>query len=251
MTTVDPEEETLRSPRPADPIPSRAPADAGDGFRVAVGDADEDGDDPGDHGRVGYGGMAKYTPLALALLMIAGLMALGIERYGRGDEAPDPASRAGNLLGAAAPDVTLNLLDGETLRLADLRGRVVVLNFWATWSEPCKEEMPLFQDLSEAGSADGVPFTIVGMGVRARDTPEAITEFTRSLGITYPIAYDSGGDSPLIGPVELAFGRADVLPLTFVIAPDGTVANVQVGAYREPDELVSHITEAAERDRGG
>lgn len=232
MTDTGTPGQTAIPPRPDAPVAS------------ALSDDAADGDDPGDHGRVGYGGIAKYTPLALALLMIAGLMALGIYRYGGGDDAPTPESRVGDLLGAPAPDVTLNLLDGETLRLADLRGQVVVLNFWATWCEPCKDEMPLFQELSETGAADGEPFTIVGMGVRAKDTVEDVTEFTQSLGITYPIAYDSGGESPLIGPVETAFGRADFLPLTFIIAPDGTVSQVKVGPYEDARELLGDIAAA-------
>lgn len=234
MTHADPHSQPSTSTHPEYPNASALPDDAADG------------DDPDDHGRVGYGGIAKYTPLALALVMIAGLMALGIYRYGGGEDAPTPESRVGDLLGAPAPDVTLNLLDGETPRLADLRGQVVVLNFWATWCEPCKEEMPLFQELSETGAAAGEPFTIVGMGVRAKDTVEDVTAFTRSLGITYPIAYDSGGESPLIGPVETAFGRADFLPLTFIIAPDGTISHVQVGPYREAEELLAHIAAAGD-----
>lgn len=234
MTTADHSDATKPAPSPDDPAAS------------ASLDPDNPGDpnDPGDHGRVGYGGYAKYTPLALALLMIAGLLALGIYRYGPGDEAPDPASRAGNLLGAPAPDVTLTLLDGSTLRLADLRGQVVVLNFWATWCEPCKEEMPLFQTFAEAGNADGIPIAILGVGVKARDTPDAIRGFIQDLGITYPIAHDGGGDSPLVGPVEAAFGKADFLPLTFIITPDGVVSHVQVGPYRDPADLTAHVTAA-------
>ncbi len=215
---------------------------------IDAGNRDDPNDlnDPGDHGRVGYGGYAKYTPLALALVMIGGLMALGIYRYGGGDDSPDPASRAGNLLDGPAPDVTLTLLDGSTLRLADLRGQVVVLNFWATWCEPCKEEMPLFQEFSASGDAGGVPFTIVGVGVKARNDPDEIRGFTRELGLTYPIAIDGGGDSPLVGPVELAFGRADNLPLTFIISPDGTVAHVKVGAYADADDLSVDIIAAGD-----
>ncbi len=246
MTTAEPAELAGQAVAPTrNAVPTTLAGSADPGHGIAGGAGEGDGDDPGDHGRVGYGGVAKYTPLALALLMIAGLMALGIYRYG-GGEAPEPGARAGDLLGEIAPDVSLNLLDGGTIRLADLRGQVVVLNFWATWCEPCKEEMPLFQELSETGNVDGVPFTIVGMGVRARDTPEEITAFTQSLGITYPIAYDSGGESALIGPVELAFGRADVLPLTFIVSPDGIVSHVKVGEYQEPEDLMAHITEAGE-----
>jgi len=198
-----------------------------------------------DHGRVGYGAYARYTPLALALILIAGLMAIGIYRYGDDPDDDAPVSRAGSLIDTQAPDVSLTLLDGTTLRLADLRGQVVVLNFWATWCPPCKEEMPLFQDLTEAGPAGEIPFTIVGVGVKARDTPEAVAEYAHSLGLTYPIGFDGGGDSGVVGPDEAGFGTADILPVTFIISPDGVIDHVHVGQYDDADTLRADIADAA------
>lgn len=212
-------------------------------------DAQADADDSLDqdeHGRVGYGAYAKYTPLALALIMIAGLMAIGIYRFGDDPDDDAPVSRAGGLIGTQAPDVSLTLLDGSTLRLADLRGQVVVLNFWATWCPPCKEEMPLFQEVTASGSDGETPFTIVGVGVKARDTPEAVAEYARSLGTTYPIGYDGGGDSALVGPVEASFGTADILPVTFIISPDGVIDHVQVGQYHSADDLLDDIAAAGD-----
>ncbi len=216
-----------------------------------IGPAHADADDTLDrdeHGRVGYGSYAKYTPLALALIMIAGLMAIGIYRYGDEPDDDAPASRAGSLIDTQAPDFSLTLLDGSTLRLGDLRGQVVVLNFWATWCPPCKEEMPLFQELTASGPAGGTPFTIVGVGVKARDTPEAVAEYAQSLGITYPIGYDGGGDSTLVGPVETSFGTADILPVTFIISPDGVIDHVQVGQYEDAGDLQEDISAAAGAD---
>jgi peroxiredoxin len=219
-------------PDPVDGVPAQADADD-------MADLDE-------HGRVGYGSYAKYTPLALALIMIAGLMAIGIYRFGDdSDDDSGPDSRAGSLIDTPAPDVALTLVDGSTLRLADLRGQVVVLNFWATWCPPCKEEMPLFQELTATGPAGETPFTIVGVGVKARDTPEAVAEYAQSLGITYPIGYDGGGESGIVGPVEASFGTADILPVTFIIAPDGVIDHVQVGQYQDAGDLREDIADAA------
>jgi peroxiredoxin len=208
---------------------------------------DDENLDRNEHGRVGYGASAgRYTPLALALIIIAGLMAIGIYRYGDDSDDDPPVSRAGSLIDTQAPDVSLTLLDGSTLRLADLRGRVVVLNFWATWCPPCKEEMPLFQELTAARLDEETPFTIVGVGVKARDTPEAVAEYAQSLGITYPIGYDGGGDSKLVGPVEAGFGTADILPVTFIISPDGVIDHVQVGQYDDAGDLRDDIAAAAD-----
>jgi peroxiredoxin len=225
---------TSTTPDPAEIEPAHADSD--------------DAVDLDEHGRVGYGAYARYTPLALALIMIAGLMAIGIYRYGDDPDDDVPESGVGALIDTPAPDFSLSLLDGSTLSLADMRGQVVVLNFWATWCEPCKEEMRLFQELSEANSAGDLPFTIVGVGVKARDTPEVIADYTQSLGITYPIGYDGGGDSALVGPIESSFGTADFLPLTFIISPDGVIDHVQVGPYDDADVLRDDISAAANSD---
>lgn len=231
MNSINPEER-IEKPDPVDGAPVQTDADT-------TLDLDE-------HGRVGYGSYAKYTPLALALIMIAGLMAIGIYRYGAdSDDDNGPTSRAGSLIDTQAPDFALTLLDGSTLRLADLRGQVVVLNFWATWCPPCKEEMPLFQEMTAAEPEGDTPFTIVGVGVKARDTPEAVAEFAQSLGITYPIGHDGGGESGIVGPVEASFGTADILPVTFIISPDGVIDHVQVGQYQDASDLQEDIADAA------
>src|SRR3982751_591327 len=94
--------------------------------------ADDPDDARTDHGRVGYGRIGRYSPLALGLvlaLVIAGIW------WTQRDAAPGAASLP-QMAGEPAPDVMLTLLDGSPLRLSDLRGNVVVVNFWASWCEP-------------------------------------------------------------------------------------------------------------------
>ena len=192
-------------------------------------------DDEQDEGRIGYGRYARFTPLALALLIVAGLAAAGIARSGDdGGKADGP--RPSDLPGQPAPDVTLRLLDGGELRLADLRGSVVVLNFWATWCDPCQEEMPTLQRLATAGTVDGIPVAVVGVGSKVRDTDESARAFLQALGITYPIARDAGGDALHRGAIGQAFGQQDFLPMTVVIRPDGIVAKVHYGPL-DDDQL--------------
>ena len=124
--------------------------------------ADDPDDAAADHGRVGYGRFGRYSPLALGccwLLVVAGIW------WTQRDAAPGTAP-LGQLAGEPAPDVTLTLLDGGSLRLADLRGDVVVLNFWASWCAPCRAEMPELQAYWDAARRAGEETTIVGVGIR-------------------------------------------------------------------------------------
>src|SRR5215208_2807560 len=117
----------------------------------------DDPDDPAtDHGRVGYGRIGRYSPLALGLLLA--LVVAGIW-WAQRDAAPGAAS-LGEMTGEPAPDVTLTLLDGSPLRLSDLQGDVVVVNFWASWCEPGRTEMPELQAFWDEAQRVGEKTTI-------------------------------------------------------------------------------------------
>lgn len=120
--------------------------------------------------------------------------------------------------GTAAPDFTLDLLNGSTLSLADLRGEVVVLNFWATWCVPCEEELADFQAVWDEYEEQGVTF--IGISFED-DAPEAQAMASR-FGITYPLGTDTGDR------ISTAYGVTGV-PETFVLDADGRVAYIHVG----------------------
>src|SRR5687767_5997005 len=115
-----------------------------------------------DHGRVGYGRLGRFSPLLLGLLILAVIVGIWWVERDATPAVPSPGNAAGTL----APDVTLTLLDGSQLRLADLRGNVVALNFWASWCEPCRAEMPEFQAYWDETRQTGEKTAIVGVGVR-------------------------------------------------------------------------------------
>jgi peroxiredoxin len=186
--------------------------------------ADDPDDAESDHGRVGYGRIGRYSPLALGLLLA--LVVAGIWWTQR-DTAPGTAS-LGQMAGEPAPDVTLTLLDGSLLRLADLHGRVVVVNFWASWCEPCRSEMPELQAYWDAARLAGEKTTIVGVGIRT-DVDKNARDFVEAGGFTYPIGRDTDTDQPGIGPIEAAFGVPSAYPSTVVISPDGIVDGFQLG----------------------
>src|SRR3954453_23932460 len=158
-------------------------------------------DDPEDagagHGRVGYGRIGRSSPLALGLLLT--LVVAGIWWTQR-DATPGAASLP-QMAGEPAPHVTLTLLDGSPLRLSDLRGNVVVLNFWASWCEPCRAEMPELQAFWDAAQLAGERTTIVGVGIRT-DVDKNARDFVEAGGFTYPIGRDTNINQPGIGPIE-------------------------------------------------
>jgi thiol-disulfide isomerase/thioredoxin len=129
----------------------------------------------------------------------------------------------------AAPDFTLATLDGRTVRLADLRGRWVLVNFWATWCAPCRDEMPYLEEL--AGNA---PEQLVVLAVNLREEGPVVVQFVETLGLTLPI---------LLQPDDAMLLAYDVrgLPISVLIDPTGRVATRVVGP------LTGGVVEAAIR----
>ena len=193
--------------------------------------------DPFEHGRVGYGNYAKFTPLLLAIGIILVIAYIGWKQYRPDDDLP----RAGVLIDQPAPDWALTLFDGSTVTSSDVRGRAVVLNFWASWCAPCEEEMPQLETLSTAMTADGTPATILGVGVKRDNNDNALAMADR-LGITYPIGRDTAGNNDTLGPVTQAFG-VDSYPATVFIRPDGTVSAIVFGPLTE-DSARGYIEDA-------
>ncbi|MCA9859485.1 MAG: TlpA family protein disulfide reductase [Thermomicrobiales bacterium] len=183
----------------------------------------EPDEDPFEHGRVGYGNYAKYTPALLALGIILVIAFIGYRQWKPEAELP----RAGVLIDQPAPAWNLTLLDGTTIDSTDLAGNAVVLNFWASWCAPCEEEMPELDALNAELRTDGVPATIIGVGVKRDNNDNALAMVDR-LGVTYPIGRDTAGESDTIGPVTQAFG-VDTFPATVFIRPDGTVSAIVFG----------------------
>ena len=141
-------------------------------------------------------------------------------------------SAGGDALGAAFWDKRFERPEGGEVAMASLRGKPVLLNFWATWCAPCVEEMP---ELSELHAADGgKKFQVIGIGI---DSPSNIAEFTKKIQVAYPI-YVAG-----MSGTELSrqFGNVQGgLPFTVLVGADGTVKKTYLGRLKF-DELKADL----------
>ncbi|HEX7196839.1 MAG TPA: TlpA disulfide reductase family protein [Candidatus Limnocylindria bacterium] len=137
-------------------------------------------------------------------------------------------------IGSIAPDFVLADLDGNPVRLADLRGRPVIVNFWASWCGPCVEEFPLLREAAARHADDGLAV----VGIVWRDRSEAARDFMRRNGATWAAAMDPGErvarDYGILGPPE-----------TYFIGRDGTIVARQIGQISATslDEKLAAIIE--------
>lgn len=139
--------------------------------------------------------MKRNVIIAVALgLVLAGMLWYAVHEAQRTDAGSQMAQLGAKADGKAAPDFDLKTLDGKQLKLSDLKGKGVLVNFWATYCSPCKVEMPWLADFQK--QYEGKGFTIVGVTMDDAK-PEEIAKFTKEMGVTYPIVLgtDAVGDS--------------------------------------------------------
>ena len=133
-------------------------------------------------------------------------------------------------VGSRAPDFhARNLATGRPATLADYRGRVVLLNLWATWCEPCRVEMPSLERLSRKLGSSG--FAVVAVSID-EDGDSVVAAFARDLGLTFDILHDQ------TGAMKQAY-QATGVPETWVISPDGVIIKKVIG----PSEWDSPVNE--------
>jgi peroxiredoxin len=130
--------------------------------------------------------------------------------------------------GEKAPDVTFISIAGDKVSTANLRGKVVMVNFWATSCTTCVHEMPAMVDTYNKFKGQGLEFVAVAMQY---DPPNYVVNFTETRKLPFIVALDSGGD------IAKSFGDVTMTPTTFVIGKDGSILKRYVG---EPDFKAVH-----------
>lgn len=169
-------------------------------------------------------------------IAVIGVLAVALGAWGlrnavgtgsRGDATPTRPQ-----VGYRAPDFTLPRLDGGEVTLSDLRGQVVVVNFWATWCPPCRAEMPDLQRAYEDRKAEGL--TILAVNTTFQDSESSAAQFVRDLALELPVLLDRSGE--MSRSYEL---RA--MPTTLFVDRQGIVREVILGGPMSEETIEENL----------
>ncbi len=127
----------------------------------------------------------------------------------------------------SAPNARLTLLDGSSVAVEDLRGKTVVVNFWATTCVGCRREVPHLVELRKQYGAQGLEVLGVAMSY---DPVDQVNEFVKRFAMEYPVGVDNGD------AIANAFGDVRLVPTTFVLSPEGRIVFQKLGEFT-PEEI--------------
>ena len=148
----------------------------------------------------------KKVMLGVAVVLLAFGITVLEKRVRSGHVHQAPAENA------VAPNFSLSDMDGRPLTLSSYRGKVVLLDFWATWCEPCREETPRFVDLQNKYGNQGLQI----IGVSMDDSAEPVRDFYKSFKMNYPVVMGNAG-------IGTQYGGILGLPIAFLIGRDGRI----------------------------
>jgi len=167
--------------------------------------------------------MNRILKVILVTIFVLGSLTTACQSNGVPDEAPQA--------GKPAPQFQLANPDGQLVSLSDLRGKLVLINFWASWCGPCRQEMPYIQQIYNEWQAKGMVLLAINIG----ESPSQVEEFMQSQGLSFPVLLDTEGK------VAGQYGiRA--IPTSFFIDRDGIIQDMKVGAFQSTAEIESSLS---------
>jgi thiol-disulfide isomerase/thioredoxin len=156
----------------------------------------------------------------LLFLTLAALGIAGCNQHSASPARPKEVAVAAGELGSRLPDFSVKDLHGREISSADLRGKVVLIDFWATWCQPCKKEMPGYEKLLERYGAQG--FAVIGLKFETMADTEDPVLFAKKIGVRYPLAVASDD-------LKQKFGGIEGLPTTMLYDRQGILQKKIVG----------------------
>lgn len=173
--------------------------------------------------------MSKAARQAVLVIAVSTLAALAGYYVGKPQTPSLPAPEF--IPTADAPTrllaLTLPDLSGKPQPLTQWKGKVLVVNFWATWCPPCKEEMPEFSRINSKYALNGVQF--VGISI---DSADKVAAFQQEMQVSYPLLISNLETLDLASDLG---NRAKALPFTVILRPDGSPQHIKLGKYASPD----------------
>ena len=177
-----------------------------------------------------YQNILKHWNLLSIIILLIGAMWILITKDN--SNSTGETSMAFPKAGFLSPDFELETLDGQSIKLSQLRGSAIVVNFWASWCQPCRIEMPAIQKAVNAHKADGV--IVLAVNMTNQDNVERVRDFIQELNLTFNILLDQKGEA------GAAF-HVTALPTTFFIRPDGIIEEVVIGGPMAEALLLTRI----------
>jgi thiol-disulfide isomerase/thioredoxin len=174
--------------------------------------------------------MKRLSGLIAGVLLMALIIGGCAPTSGQSAPAGQPAGQtSGPRLNSEAPDFVFTLGESRSM-LSDLQGKPVMLNFWATWCGPCRQEIPFLQDIYSTWSPKGLQMLAVNLG----EKQETVVNFTKSFRMTIPVVYDTNQQ---IGKLY----RVSAIPTTYFIDKSGIIRAVKIGAFSGTEEIEKNL----------
>jgi thiol-disulfide isomerase/thioredoxin len=152
------------------------------------------------------------------LIVVAILLGFAIYKMSRRGSDATKSGASSSVVHSVAPGFSLQDLNGQPLQLANYRGKIVLLNFWATWCTPCRAEIPHFEEFQDKYGSQGLQV----IGISMDDDAKPVREFYQEFKMNYPVAV--GNEK-----IAEAYGGVLGLPVTFLIGRDGRLAAKYIG----------------------
>lgn len=162
----------------------------------------------------------RFIIFILAVIIIGGIFSWVFYSFFR------PETKGRLEIGSAAPDFKLPDINGLNVRLSDFRGKVILLNFWATWCPPCREEIPSMQSLYEKLNNNGLEIIAVSIDKKGK---EAVTPFVKNHQMTFRVLLDPEQE------ISTTYG-VNAIPESFILDKEGKIVNKVTGALNWMEE---------------